>query len=240
MANALSYKWNVFCETESKNIISEQRFRPLTCPNDPLHVIDPTKTNYDIYDLPPIMTDRTKEIGYFMTEGINFTCSPSTTTNYTVSFPYDISLLGCTIRATANNNGDTLNITLAPNKVVGYITQPISIGDTVISLSTPSFEYWIKGSYITVDTETLCIKSVDLMNSTVTTTTPATKVHSLGSQAKRTVYIVKNLVLQEGTIQIGKSNPYPSYILSGIEFVVSYTTSKLLTTIPFCMSVDYF
>lgn len=239
MANSLSYKWTIFCETEAKNIIIEQKPRPLTCPNGNDHTIDHSRSDYELYSLPPMPTDKTKNIGYYISEGINMDCDPLTTSIKTVVFPYDITLCSAMVQAIPENNGDELSIILSPDAVIGANTAPITIGDTFFYISNPSIEYCIKGAFLNFEGEIVRIKTLDLINAKITVCSPFVSNHNPGTYISRNVYIAKDIFLHEGCISLGKSNPYPSYIEAGVSFNILYKNNQNVQK-KFNMIIDYY
>lgn len=239
MANSLNYKWTIFCDTEGQNIVVSQKSRPLVCPNNSEHVLLHEKSKYDIEILPPIITDITKNIGYYTSEGISFTCNALSTTTHNIVFPYDITLCNSSLHVSPSNEDDKLSIILAPDLDIGVIIQPVSIGDTILYITNPSLEYCVKGMYLTIDSEIVCIKSVDLTNSTLILTSPFTDKHVAGTHTYRNIYITKDIHLHQGVLVLGKSNPYPSYIPAGISFDVKYTNTENTSKI-FNMIIEYY
>lgn len=240
MANSLTYNWTIFCDTEGKNIVVTQKQRPLKCPYGDDHVLIKDFTNYEIVTLPPIVTDKTKNVGYYLSEGINFACLPLTTTTHNIVYPYDITLCGATIQCKSENDNDSVSVILSPNALIGYITSDVISGDTIIPVLNDSLEYCIKGAYLTIDKEIVCIKSIDLIRSTIEITSPLISNHTPYTMIYRNVYIVKNINLQQsGCIVLGKTNPYPSYIVAGVSITIEYTNKGNVEK-KFNMIIDYY
>lgn len=242
MANSIQYDWSLYCATEGVNKNITQKPRPTQCPDDSSHTIVPEMTTYSLSQAPNNLLSKAQKQGYYGMEGVSFPCPANTTTTYDKIFPYDITiLLGHMFNEDANT-GDELNILLTPSLTCGVLTQNATTGDTKVYVSSTAINLIVKGVYLnfTNSTDKYYVKEVDLMESSVTLATALLDSYSIGTLVKRTVQIVKNLVLpSKQVVTIGRNNPSSTYIPAGYIFRFVYE-NKTGVDKTFNFMVEYY
>ncbi len=242
MSNAISFDWNIFCVTEGGyQKVVNQKYKPTTCPNDALHTIDDAKSTYRPYFSLSSLEDPTKRNGFPTVQGIDFTCAANTTTTYDLTFPYDIIIFNCLLLLDNDNKNDRLSVIATPNITVGAITSNISIGDTVIPISSAAITNLNKICKINFnDSDEYTIVSQDLYNSTITLSAPLTSNYTAGTIIRRNVYVVNNILLPDYQLQIGRLNPYPTVIYAGFILRFQYTNYDLLGSKTMNLLIEHY
>lgn len=228
MANNIRYTWNFKCVTEGQYVNVVQKPKPTVCPNNASHTIDLSSATYILDVQPAIMTDPTKNIGYYQTKGLFFNCTGSSSGPYTstfnLNFPYDVVAITSTILSHTGNAGDIVNLKLSPSGPIGVLTSNVSVGDTSLHVSSTVINLAAKAVLLTVDSETFIISSVNVMNSTVSFLSPAVSTHNTGAYVYLNIPIVDSMVLPDypETITLGEHNPFPRYVPSTTPIVLTY------------------
>lgn len=228
MANSLKYIWNVSCVTEGGIVQIEQKHKPSVCPNNPGHTIDLNNTIYNVDLKPDSGLINPESMGYYVSQGINFLSAPSTVTEYTYTFPYDVFIINARLYCEDINKGDNLSIYGSPDLQIGILTQNCVIGDTEVYVNSTAIEYTVKANYYNfgVDTTKYYIKSVDLINSKIILTIPLTSDFTAGTSIKRTVIIVNDILLpSKHVIQIGTNLMNRLIFPAGFQFLFIYTNN---------------
>lgn len=232
MANGNQYIWTMFCETEGVNIQVSHRHKPTTCPNNNNHIIDPDSIRYNIVPEIPILSDPTKNQGYYSVNTVSFNCPANTTTTYDYSFDYDIVLIGGSVLCENVNQGDVLTVCLTPELVVGIITSPVSIGDTIINVNSTVIDYIFKGMEIVLGSEKYKIKNVDILTSTLELCTSATAAYTVMTYVRRNVYVLNQILLPSNrNLNFGTLNPSQTFIPAGYLFRFIYTNNNSTTVL---------
>lgn len=228
MANSVRYTWHVSCTTENKLIPIVQKPKPSVCPNDPAHTISLPNTYYTV-DLHEDTALRfNQDAGYYQAVGINFTAAANTTTTYIHTFDYNVILLYARIFCEDVNKGDTLDVNIGQNLTIGAVSAPASTGATDIYASSTSFDFSVKGISLKFgeDTTEYFVKNIDLNENLFTLTSPLLTNINPGTLIKRTVNVVKDLILpSKNIIYIGKNSLKRISIPAGFEFEFIYTNN---------------
>lgn len=168
--------------------------------------------------------------GNFRVEGfsIDIAAGPGVTTTYDLSYPYNTSIRGVSLFVDTDNIGDVLNVTAAPDTVVGTITSPISLSDTVIEV-TPSVIANVQIGYLIkvsdgVNTSDLGeIVGLDIPNTTITVSNPADNNYATGD-VLLTISRIKNMPLKVvGPISIGRNELGGAVWPAGVAMRTLYT-----------------
>lgn len=225
MANAVEYTWTVFCETEGANkIVKGQKFRPTACPTDAGHTIDVNKTSFELSMVKPVLQDPSRRTGFYTAKGCSFACTGSTSTTYDLVFPYDIVLIDGYLLIEDENQGDEIDVIVAPNLLVGGVTAPASTGDTVLNISSTAVANISKSCKVNIGSDQYTVISEDVMNSQITLTPALITGYAPGTLIYRNSYIVQDLTLpSKRNISLGVNNTFPTYIPAGYSFQVVYT-----------------
>jgi hypothetical protein len=132
--------------------------------------------------------------------------------------------------ATSSMIGDTFNLHLAPNQVIGSITSEIAISNTTINVSPDVFNYIAIGTELLVknsDGTNLqdfgMITAIDKTNGKVIIEKASTSVYNPGSLVVLGSYPIKNYVIDhEGVYKFGskgsKTRDVPANTICRIEY----------------------
>ena len=238
MANSLIYKWTLFCITEACNVLATQKNIPTVCPNNSAHTIQTTGMTYEIEEGVSALLDPTKNQGYYSAKGINFSCGANTTTTYDFSIPYDIILLSGTVLSEDFNQGDNLTILMTPDLPVGGVTANANIGDTIINISPTAVTYFCKGMCVQFgDAVNYIITNINIVNSTMSLSTPLTSAYPAGSVTYRNIRLLDNITLSSSSnLMLGTQNPSHTYVPANYIFRFLYTNNtSVVKTLNFLL-----
>jgi len=232
MANGNQYIWTMFCETEGANIQVSHRHKPTACPNNSSHNIVSESIRYNIIPELPVLSDPTKNQGYYSVNTISFQCPANTTTTYDYAFDYDVVLIGGSVLCEDVNQGDVLSVCLTPELVVGVITSPVSIGDTIINVNSTVIDYIFKGMEIVAGSEKYTIKNVDIQTSTLELAVPTTAAYNVMTYVRRNIYVLNQILLpSKRNLNFGTLNPSQTFIPAGYLFRYIYVNNKSTTVL---------
>lgn len=184
-------QYQIYCETEEE-YVSAWDTAPLTsCPHNNTHVVDlnsvviigavnEAAVKIDQEDIPTQ--------GYYRLYGFQFTAAtgPNIDTSYDVTFPYPVNILTVTLEAGDENIGDIVNAVVGPGTVIGVITADVSIGDTIINVSSTVLSIIKMGFQATLSDGTQTdalgeVTNIDLINNQITVASAATLSFSASS-----------------------------------------------------------
>jgi len=228
MASDITYDWTIYCINEGVYKDVTQKARPTVCPTDPTHTLNSSLSTYSVSLNPSNLLNISQNPGYFCSSGISFSCAASTTTTFDQIYPYDVTIIVGKMLVEDANQGDVLNIILTPNLTIGTLTQNASIGDTVIYVDDTAINNYAKGVYFTINSgpSTYYIKSLNLMDSTITLTTALAEAYVSGNTIQRNIPIVQNFTLpSKGIVLLGELNHISTYIPAGATFRFLYTNN---------------
>ena len=146
-------------------------------------------------------------------------------TNKDITFPMPISLLGASIADTAASAGDSLEVHVAPDTIVGAITSGVEIDDTVINVSPTVTANFAVGFWVKIDTEDLGrVIAIDAEAGTITVENAATATHTAGDYVKMTVKMCPHLDLAgiNAILVTGATTIGGSYISTGTVIRIAY------------------
>ena len=183
-------KWNVYCDTESLNVEGylNSDVTPSKCFNNDTHTITGTPEKLEVIHNEKI-TIKEESIpieGRFKVETIKISADPNETKVVDKVWKIDIAPLSVKILSTDKHKGDTLQVDVLPDKVVGVVAQDISISDTVIHLSESIINLLSVGfpcsitDGVNVDNLNQ-ILDIDYVNNTITVETATTNTFLISS-----------------------------------------------------------
>jgi hypothetical protein len=128
------YNYQVYCTTEAA-YVNDGSYRltpPTTCPNDPLHTINPTATipvgSFTENEV-IIRESTTPNGGNFMAASLIINAPANSTGDYLVGdkpFPFPIVALTSYANTGTEHIGDVLSLSVRPKKPIGMLSQPIA------------------------------------------------------------------------------------------------------------------
>ncbi len=222
MTSKTIHKYRTFCLTENTLVYSWGETPPITCPNNDTHTID--TNSISIVDSVSskkinISQDNGLTGGNFRAETIKAVIKPNTTEIFDFSWPFDMSVHTVHFVTNAQHIGDKFSCIIAPNTIIGVITNNVNVGDTTFHVSPTVLQYANMGYIISLfDGANKSIVgyviSKDLVNSTITCHDPSTNVFSASSPTY-VMLEIRNIY----EFEIGDPNKYDigqSLIQSGL------------------------
>jgi hypothetical protein len=175
-------KYRATCTTENTSVYVWGTEPPTTCPNNIAHTIDSSSiTIVDSVNDTTVQISQDKGLtgGNFRSETCKLIAKPNGIQSFDFSWPFDMSVSTVHFVTNAQHIGDEITSIIAPNTIVGYITAPVSIGDTIINVSPTVLQYvfigYIVKLYDGINMSHMgYVLSKDIVNGTITLQTPST------------------------------------------------------------------
>lgn len=242
-------KWRVYCITEdawSEGILTENQGVPISCFNNALHTIN-TASHQQLEVLSDTIVNIKEETiptnGYYKSKGYCITCEPGvTTTEYT--FPHPITALSIVFSTDISQKDDKLETIVAPDTIIGVITETASPSQTSISVNSTVLEHASLGFFLTLSDGTNTnqlgiISNIDKINSVITFTTPIVDTFQQGTFVKISVVVIENFIFgYPGSYTFGESKIGGSHIPANTIIRVNYTNNGEVTK-KFYPVIDY-
>lgn len=134
---------------------------------------------------------------------------PADTSTHAFYFykPYNTSLLAATLDATIDMIGDSFDVTISPDTIIGGLTTNAYIGDVSINVSSTVSANLIPGRFISTNTEDYYeVIKVDNINNVITLDSPLTSNATAGGYVYMNIKLISNLYFYTAqNIEIGKS-----------------------------------
>lgn len=256
MATSTIYNWDVYCLTTGTYHQVWLPTEPTVCPENNSHTIS---TNPGPRILSQISTNSVKIIeesegvtqGNYREKGGKIMIpggSIGAVTTHTHSWPYyPVTILNGVFNPTADNVGDEINITVSENKVIGGIVSPVSIGDTIITVTEPVISNICKGYLVGLTDGILTddlgeVIDINAGNNTITTTTPASNIFNPLSPTyvTMTIPLIENIYITAHNIKDGfaKKKIGGKYLSAGETLNIKYTNNSVNAK-EFCYSINY-
>ncbi len=133
------YQFRIFCITESEWVYCWGTDPPTTCPNDASHDVNPFSVQVEQTISPNTVSINNEPAhstgGFYRTVGYMRNIPLGNTGDvhvFDVSYEYPINLQIVNIRCDDNAFGDMIVADIAPDTVIGVITESVSTGSTVV------------------------------------------------------------------------------------------------------------
>lgn len=206
MASTVVSKYRVSCNSGDGFQTVWSTSTPSVCPLNSSHSIDTALTT--IIDTVSSKVVSIKEElvptqGYYKLNGYNQAISagtPGAITTFSHSWPYRVSILNAWFIPKSDQMGDSVDVTVAPNTVIGVIAAPVSVGDTTITVTSTVLEHAVIGFNINITdgvnvNDLGRIIAIDPNLSTITLETPTTNTFSPASPTyvRLNVRFIENL-----------------------------------------------
>jgi len=227
-------KYRMFCITENDYIYKWDNTLPSHCYNNTSHILD-TST---ITIIDTISTNEMKisqELvptgGNYRTEAKEFVLDGSAIQTFDISWPYRVSMLTITILSGDDNGDDILNTYIAPNTVIGIITQNISENDTIINVNQTVVDNINLGYRVYINNIFIgeCI-NIDKTALTITIDTPSIINAVIGNYCTITINNIKNFLLKKNaTYELGRKTIGGSSIPANTIVRINYENKSQTT-----------
>jgi hypothetical protein len=247
-----AYKYKLWCTTDNSWEITDYKTSvPTVCPTNADHTID-VNSIVILSELSEntvkIKEETTPTGGIVKIEGINFdiTAIDGDTQQCDKIFEYPISILSYTFHNTLDNIGDYIDALIMPNTIIGYITSNVSIGDTIINVSSTVIDK-IKLGYLVhlydgITTDDLSyVKSINTSNNTITVKNASTRAYDISTPTyiQISIELMKNYYInQQAIILFGDDKIGGSYLSEGIMIRFLYTNNSSVSK-KFTSHVEY-
>ncbi|MFM2393072.1 MAG: hypothetical protein RLZZ546_1054 [Bacteroidota bacterium] len=235
-------KYRYFCNTENKFVFKWDNIPPTTCINDSNHSIDINSiTIVDSLSRNEVIVSNRDPItqGYFMVESKTFNISSSNESIFTFSYPLPVAVYRSIIATSNIHNGDSIDISIAPETIIGVNTQEVLNNNNIIKVNSSILNILSPGFYIDitdgVNTNNLGrVLNIDKINEEITVEYNTINNFSIGSYIRLSMHIVKNLKFPHAYIYIiGSSTlggkPIPSNTPIQLKYYNSNNQEKEFT-----------
>jgi hypothetical protein len=233
-------RWRVFCSTEASYQywwLSSTASEPTTCPNDSAHTLSGTSTIVETIDKSVVqVSQELVETGsHYLWSTQAFTALANATTTHSFSYPFPTSLLCAQFISREENVGDTWTWTIAENGVIGTITSPVALSDTVINVSSTVFSVLAVGFHMNlfngVNTAQLGrVLSMDSVAGTVTVETPSSFAFSIPTYVRMAIIFMKDSEIgAPGEYKHGATKIQSSTLPINVIVRIHYTNKSLTT-----------
>ena len=232
------YLYRFYCNTEATFVQDWNISVPTVCPNNSGHSIDSTTmtildkiTRAQVEVIPQVGTTG----GQYRAQSVSFTIPANTTGTYSNVWPYDISVKTVSFNTIQAQQGDVINSLIAPNTIVGVLTSPVAIGDTVINVSSTATAISMKGFLFAISdgTNTANLQEiVDIGTSTITCHTASTFAFAAGSVVMVTVNNIRDFVIgPAGPVHLQASGSTAAVIPANTTVLVTYQNNQSVSTV---------
>lgn len=206
---------------------------PTRCPNNTNHLIDLNSikiVDTVIQNSVNIIQTSGLENSNYGVESKYLTIPPSGVYEVDYSWPHPIAVLTINWIATEVHSGDILDIYVAPNTTIAVTTVDITIGDTLINVSSIitllniGFEI-----HITDGVNTMYLGRVialDSVNNTILVENPASMNFNAGGYVQMTMHNVRDFHLIPSHINLASKSITTSLLPPNMVARVSYTNNS--------------
>lgn len=232
------YLYRVHCIEENLDVTLWSQSVPTLCPNDHAdRTIDSSLTVIESSIGDNIVTAQEPTEGYFQATVVDVNVSSGSigdVTDHDYSWPMDMSMWQLEFLASSANIGDTIDIAIAPDTVIGVLTSAASVSDTVLNISSAVFstDTIKKGIDVKISDGVNTdlggrIVGYDPENHTVTLETALTNAYAIGTPVYITIYPVKSykITQDKAVVNFGKKGFKGKSIPKDTTIRVSYTNS---------------
>ncbi len=216
MTEKIVKQWRVLCLEENKMVTVYSPDVPSLCPNDhPDRTIDHTRTTMIAHISTKKFQIENSTPGNFQhtTVLINVPSgSPGDIYVHDMSWPMDIYIWKTEFLPETKHKQDEISIMVAPNKVIGALTQDANIGDTELNVTSTVFDFSLLSKGVdaklddTVNSEEVGrITGIDPVNFKIHIENPLTQTFSAGTQFQINLCMIRNLIISQDikTVKIG-------------------------------------
>lgn len=226
--------YSLFCITENKFVDIFSNDQPTSCPIDDTHqILSNTiieKLDFDVGI--PIRQEYVKTGGNYRAESRKIITQPNSISIAEFTWPMPINVAMVKFISSENMDGDIINSIIAPDSVIGVITQNTQIGDTTISVYPTVLQYLYIGYYVKLndgihENDMGMVLGIDEKNLTIKCEKSAQNAFSAGTEVLMTIYNIVNFEIgPAGYYEFGSSHLTASYIPTGTKVRMSYMNNS--------------
>lgn len=227
--------YRLFCNTENSFVTVWNINTPSACPNNNTHLID----NDSVTIIDNINSNSTSIIQYnndingnFRIESKMLFIPANQIITQTYSWPYNISVMTIGLTSAKENIGDVVNVYIAPNTVIGAITQHINVGDTIIHVSPTVVKHLNVGFLVKITDGTSVLDLgecifIDPVTYIIRCINSANISMNAGSYLQMTIHNVKNIYLYNSEqFKIGEKHVSSQSLPKNINVQISYQNNS--------------
>lgn len=151
MSELIIYKWSLWCVTDQKIEYVWSDIEPHVCPTDHTHEIDQETVSIIDQMTQNVVKIKEESIvtgGNFKCETRKITISANSTNHMDTSFKYPVSVYNFTFRTKDQNEGDLIEMHIAPNTLVGIFTTDTLIGNNILTVSNTAINVLMIGYHV--------------------------------------------------------------------------------------------
>lgn len=202
------YKWELWCETDSRYETVWLDKEPTQCPTNFVHTIATSPGPRVIAEVSNQTVSMQEEFtptqGYYQSLGRELEVGGNVgeVTVLELTWPYRISLLNGWFYSTSDNVGDKIEAYVATDVITGAITGDVVVNDTVISVSPTVMENVAVGYHLKVfdgtnQSDLGRVVGIDRIHSQVTVETASDKAysHHTPTYVKQTVKVIDDMFI---------------------------------------------
>lgn len=224
------YKYSIRCSSEDKLVYCWDELTPQVCPNNTSHLID--LNSVKIIDT--VIQNSVNIIQSTGATGNNYRVEFKKLTipgnseiykDYTWDFP--IELMTINWIADTSHINDIINGYIAPNTTIGAITSKITVGDTLINVSSSVLKYISIGHVLNITNGVSNIlmgevKRIDKINNTILACIPANINMETPSYVQMTIHNIKDAYLMPGILNLASKRITSSLLPTGTKARLKY------------------
>lgn len=230
-------EYRVYCTTEGAYFNTWAQAPPTTCPNNNTHTIDAALTTVvDTVSSSSVVIESkatTGTQGYYQYKGDAFAvdAGAGSTTEHILTFGFPVCVFGIKVNCTGQNVGDSFDMCINPNTVVGVLTDAVNVGDTVLKVSHTVLAYMKLGfNVVLTDGATGQQQQLGAVNAindaamTLTVERPVSVACAANSTTVGiTVYVARDVyVAAPGVLEVGYGALSAKPIPAGMQCCIVY------------------
>jgi hypothetical protein len=238
------YKYRLFCTTTQTYQFVWNEDKPTTCPENNTHTIDTSSISI-VKKIDPAEISIKEEViptgGNYQATTVAFSGMTGPTGTVYIedkSWPHPINAMNISIETTANNSGDMIDVVVAPDTIIGALTNFAATGATGLSVSQTVVDYTMIGYYLELVEGAKIhdcgrVISIDTTNNIIVPEFPPTSTFSPLSTTyvRQSVYTVKGFKcctpqkFDIGIAKIGGSYVPANTVVRGM-YTLNHPTSE--------------
>ena len=228
------YQYRFHCIEEDIDVTAWGETAPTLCPNNHAdRTIDTNSITVIETRKPTAVTAQENSNGYFETNMfVNNVPSGATGTvsTFDVEFDSDVTLWRTVLSCGSNMIGDEIKVVASPETIVGQVTSPVSIGDTVINVNSTVTANVYRGCELvldnTVNKHVTIVTAINAVAGTITIKNSSPYAFAATSLVKLGVFVVKYAKIHDtNPIDIGLKGIKGKELTKGVVLRIYYTNN---------------
>jgi hypothetical protein len=150
---ATIYKYRIYCSTDSKYEYQWNEEEPNKCPVNTSHSINTGLTTIVEIREPNLITIKEEDTptgGHFCTEVVKIEATANVITTVDSSWPFPITGLLVSFITNDTHEGDSVDIAVAPDTIIGAITSNMTSGNVIANVQQSVIDNISVGFYVTL------------------------------------------------------------------------------------------